>query len=683
MSLSRIFYVDMDKKELVKSFENSSNITTPVFYQGDKSDIDIILLQSTGNTATPYINYEVTTENFTLGLGRIDQKPTSGTYTLSFGGDTTTALSFNADATTIQTALNLLASIVSAGGVTVTGLDPFKVVFNNNGARAYITADVTLTTPVSVLHNTRIQTGDGSTKEIQVLRVRESLVAVTNSFSSIPTPSILVTREVTGGSGLNEVQRVEISQICQGGTINLTFGGDSASFVYKATGADVQTALEALPGFGVGNVSVTKINDLIYNITFIGTLADATQTLITANASGLLGFSGFRGSLDLTSYAVDELLNGSSSISTNVFFEGELAITGDKTTVFRKNCAVNNDAISDATTSPPLVSGINWGNTVFGPASAADENIAFFDGTTGKLIQDLGINKSVIDGHSTKLGFITVTQALDLDTIESDLSGAKTKTDFLTVTQAVDLDIMESDIATNNAKVTNANHTGDATGSTALTLASVAITGKTSATPVSGDKFIFSDTSDFGNLKSCDFDDLGGGSWTELAHVQYNSTGVTSFEEDFDCSAYNVVRIKGVIRCATVATAYHTLNINLKLSGVEKVADYIGKTVSPSLSTDTSSTTRFPLAYCRVTTTNKILFTFDIELIKNSQGIDYNAAVSGSTEDAQVYRNYLAAGRLNDTAENLDGLIFRCFQSVNRDLDFADFKIYGGDYASV
>jgi len=42
----------------------------------------------------------------------------------------------------------------------------------------------------------------------------------------------------------------------------------------------------------------------------------------------------------------------------------------------------------------------------------------------------------------------------------------------ITVTQAVNLDTMESDIAANNAKVTNAEHTGEVTGATALTIAS-------------------------------------------------------------------------------------------------------------------------------------------------------------------------------------------------------------------
>lgn len=50
-------------------------------------------------------------------------------------------------------------------------------------------------------------------------------------------------------------------------------------------------------------------------------------------------------------------------------------------------------------------------------------------------------------------------------------SADATKVGFISVTQAVDLDTMESDITTNNAKVTNATHTGDVTGSTELTIA--------------------------------------------------------------------------------------------------------------------------------------------------------------------------------------------------------------------
>lgn len=66
-------------------------------------------------------------------------------------------------------------------------------------------------------------------------------------------------------------------------------------------------------------------------------------------------------------------------------------------------------------------------------------------------ISDAGqTNKWATTAEKTKLSNISVTQAVDLDTIETNASnvpGIKTKTDFISVTQAVNLDTMESDIA--------------------------------------------------------------------------------------------------------------------------------------------------------------------------------------------------------------------------------------------
>jgi len=55
-------------------------------------------------------------------------------------------------------------------------------------------------------------------------------------------------------------------------------------------------------------------------------------------------------------------------------------------------------------------------------------------------------------------------------------SGDATKVGHITVTQAVNLDTIESNVATNNAKVTNATHTGEVTGSGALTITNKAVT---------------------------------------------------------------------------------------------------------------------------------------------------------------------------------------------------------------
>ena len=113
---------------------------------------------------------------------------------------------------------------------------------------------------------------------------------------------------------------------------------------------------------------------------------------------------------------------------------------------------------------------------------AADRSRANHTGTqTASTISDFDTevsnNASVVantaknsypSADATKVGYLTVTGAINLDTV-------KTKTDYISVTQAVNLDTMESDIATNNAKVSNATHTGDVTGSTVLTIANGAV----------------------------------------------------------------------------------------------------------------------------------------------------------------------------------------------------------------
>jgi hypothetical protein len=100
---------------------------------------------------------------------------------------------------------------------------------------------------------------------------------------------------------------------------------------------------------------------------------------------------------------------------------------------------------------------------------------------------------------------------------------ASTISDFNTAVSA------NTDVLANNAKVTNATHTGDVTGATILTLESIAITGKATVTPVSGDFVLISDTSDGGALKKVDaFDFLSGGITIDTSITDGSSNPVTN-----------------------------------------------------------------------------------------------------------------------------------------------------------
>lgn len=193
-------------------------------------------------------------------------------------------------------------------------------------------------------------------------------------------------------------------------------------------------------------------------------------------------------------------------------------------------------------------------------------------------------NKWATAAEKTKLGYISVTQAVDLDAIESASHAAVTvsdssEIDFTLTGQQISaslvagsidetkldasvnasLDLADTavqpaalsgyfnkstddtdDITEGATKKFNATHTGDVTGSTALTIDKTAITGKTAVTAVGTDYVLISDTSDSGNLKKALVSDLTGGgsvSWGSITGTLSSQTDLqTALDSKLDDS---------------------------------------------------------------------------------------------------------------------------------------------------
>ena len=90
------------------------------------------------------------------------------------------------------------------------------------------------------------------------------------------------------GARINELQQVGYAPLtATGGTLTLTFDGDSVSVARNANAAAVQTALEGLGSIGAGNVSVTAGGPWI--VEFTGALAAQDVSMLSVDASGLTG----------------------------------------------------------------------------------------------------------------------------------------------------------------------------------------------------------------------------------------------------------------------------------------------------------------------------------------------------------------------------------------------------------
>jgi hypothetical protein len=136
--------------------------------------------------------------------------------------------------------------------------------------------------------------------------------------------------------------------------------------------------------------------------------------------------------------------------------KGDITVSnsGQTWTIDNNTIGLNQLSATGTPSSSTYLRGDNTWATVSGGSGAVDS----VNGQTGVVVLDA----DDISDSGTTNKFATISE--------------KTKLGHITVTQAVDLDQIEADTITNNAKVSNATHTGDVTGATTLTIANDVVT---------------------------------------------------------------------------------------------------------------------------------------------------------------------------------------------------------------
>jgi hypothetical protein len=173
--------------------------------------------------------------------------PTVGNWTITFDGQTTGSLAFNANAAAIKAALEALSNITT---VTVTGdyTVGFSVQFDDPiGNLALITfpAHTLLATATPVV--------------IRAYKTAEGQVAI------------------------SEVQKIEFNEVPTTGSFVISIAGnDSPSINYSQTHVEVETAIESITG--ITNVSVSGDFDVGFTVTFQNPLANIATMIISTNS---------------------------------------------------------------------------------------------------------------------------------------------------------------------------------------------------------------------------------------------------------------------------------------------------------------------------------------------------------------------------------------------------------------
>lgn len=359
MAAPLILYLDTTRKTLVSNFGATVYPGAPTLEAGDTVPVQLHFLQLNTNTgqvgAAPYSYIDpATVTPVSMALGEIGAVPSAGTFTATFGANTTGAIAYNATAATVSTALNALASVVSAGGVTVTGAagGPWTIVFTNTGARTLMTINGAELVPVSQGIVGRSVTGATGVNEQQVITLLQNPAALTTAWTAT-YGSVTVSSLQTGASGANAIQRVTLPTSSYGGSFSLTFGGKSTGpIAYNTTASALQTALQAIASIGANNCVVIASSATTYDVTFVGTLAGAPQSLMTANSAGLMAPMYLAGTLNLNVQGIFNILGTADAVQLTLQIQQG---SGTVNTVLQTPANLNATLIEGSPSVPPLI----------------------------------------------------------------------------------------------------------------------------------------------------------------------------------------------------------------------------------------------------------------------------------------------------------------------------------------
>jgi hypothetical protein len=268
---------------------------------------------------------------------------------------------------------------------------------------------------------------------------------------------------------------------------DIFIGGLRGEVQFKAKASEAITKGDPLyiSGFDVtGNTPIVGIADA--NDTNKMPAFGLAESTVSINASVKVVTFGTLSGIDTSSFSLGDILYISDTgtlTATKPY--GESSKVQNIGKVQRVHASSGSIKVGGAGRTND-VPNLNDGNVFIGNASNTWEARAL----TLDDISETATNKHFTASDNTKLDGIEsgaeVNVNADWNAVSGDAqilnkpttitSAEQIKLGYISVTQAVDLDTMESDVTTNNAKVSNATHTGDVTGATALTIADEAVT---------------------------------------------------------------------------------------------------------------------------------------------------------------------------------------------------------------
>ena len=138
----------------------------------------------------------------------------------------------------------------------------------------------------------------------------------TTGLTALGAATVSKSTVVAYASGVNQIDRVTITPTPKAGTFSLLYNslviGPVSVF---ASASELQAALE-LNASLTDKVTVNKVGDFTWDITYDSTLAPPLS--LTVSGSGIVSFTGYTITLDMTTAGVTTLLGGAASATATL-----------------------------------------------------------------------------------------------------------------------------------------------------------------------------------------------------------------------------------------------------------------------------------------------------------------------------------------------------------------------------
>lgn len=365
MSTAQRLIIDTERSSLIGTFSSITGTTNPTFVLGDTCPVEIFLVKQYGNNS-PLSNIPFPPGAVVrCAIGLINLQPTSGTWSVGYNGSIVTGLSHDISAEDLQTALNGVATISAAGGVTVDKVAAqYRLTWNTTGDKLSFYPGSNTLVPASDLQISTLQQGGGSTNEVVMLNLAARPISLETTFEDTNPVS---------GSFTSDTFTISGQPRSGGFRLQLSFKQDTVKTVWtdailvsSNTTMMAQAIFQALVNVGWGTISgnatvnawgvlVTELdgNSFRVDITnpqFTTPVVQIAPTIINIDVSEVTSLEGKTGVLSLNTVEAVAFLG--TDESRRAILEVEVSSGDEAQTLLQANCTLVGQVIYAGTFSP-------------------------------------------------------------------------------------------------------------------------------------------------------------------------------------------------------------------------------------------------------------------------------------------------------------------------------------------